>query len=105
MTWKRLVTGAVLIPVVVAIVWWAPLELQSILAMVVAGLVLLEFFVLADAVGLPENTVSQALRLLRAAGAVRSRRAGRRIYYAVHDEHVRLVLDLARQHVEHGTAR
>jgi DNA-binding transcriptional ArsR family regulator len=60
---------------------------------------------LATTVGLPENTVSQALRLLRTAGAVRSRRAGRRIYYAVHDEHVRLVLDLARQHVDHAVER
>ena len=58
---------------------------------------------LATAVDLPENTVSQALRLLRTAGAVRSRRAGRRIFYAVHDEHVRTVLDLAREHAAHGT--
>jgi phosphatidate cytidylyltransferase len=48
MNWKRLLTGAVLIPIVVAIVWWAPTELVALLAMVVAGLALFEFFALAE---------------------------------------------------------
>jgi phosphatidate cytidylyltransferase len=52
MTWKRLVTGAVLIPVVVAIVWWAPTELVAILALVVTGLAMFEFFALAELAGL-----------------------------------------------------
>jgi phosphatidate cytidylyltransferase len=52
MTWKRLLTGAVLIPVVVAIVWWGPVELVAILAMVVAGLALFEFFALTELAGL-----------------------------------------------------
>jgi phosphatidate cytidylyltransferase len=52
MNWKRLVTGAILIPAVVAIVWWAPPGLVAILAMVVAGLALFEFFALAELAGL-----------------------------------------------------
>jgi phosphatidate cytidylyltransferase len=51
MNWKRLLTGAILIPVVVAIVWWAPLGVVAILATVVAALALMEFFVLAEQSG------------------------------------------------------
>lgn len=52
MIWKRLVTGAILIPVVTGMVCWAPLELLAIVAMVVAGLALLEFFGLTRLAGL-----------------------------------------------------
>jgi len=52
MNWKRLVTGAILIPVVVAIVWWAPAGLVAALALVVTGLALSEFFALAELAGL-----------------------------------------------------
>jgi phosphatidate cytidylyltransferase len=52
MNWRRLVTGAVLIPITVAIVWWSPLELVAILATVMTGLALFEFFKLAELAGL-----------------------------------------------------
>ena len=52
MNWQRLVTGAVLIPVVVAIVWWGPTELVTILALVMTGLALFEFFALTELSGL-----------------------------------------------------
>jgi DNA-binding transcriptional ArsR family regulator len=57
---------------------------------------------LADAVGAPETSVSHALRLLRTAGAVRNRRGGRNVYYALDDEHVRTLLELSRRHLRHG---
>lgn len=57
---------------------------------------------LAEAVSIPESTVSHALRLLRTAGVVRNRRAGRMIYYSLDDSHVRLLLDLSLQHLRHG---
>ena len=61
---------------------------------------------LAETVAVPESTVSHALRLLRTAGIVRNRRAGRMIYYALDDDHVRLLLDLSLQHLRHdGTGR
>jgi DNA-binding transcriptional ArsR family regulator len=50
---------------------------------------------LARAIGIAENVVSQAMRLLRASGVVRTRREGRRIHYRLADPHVRLMLDLA----------
>lgn len=60
---------------------------------------------LAAAVGAAETSVSHALRLLRMSGIVRSRRDGRMAYYAIEDHHVRLVLDLAAEHLRHGDDR
>lgn len=56
---------------------------------------------LAAVVGAPETSVSHALRLLRTAGVVRSRRGGRMVYYRLDDAHVRLLLDLCREHLHH----
>jgi ArsR family transcriptional regulator, lead/cadmium/zinc/bismuth-responsive transcriptional repressor len=58
---------------------------------------------LAAAVEVAETSVSQALRLLRTAGVVRARRDGRTVWYRLDDEHVRLLLDLSRTHVSHGS--
>ena len=49
-----------------------------------------------------ETKVSQAMRLLRNAGVVRNRRDGRNIYYRLDDAHIRMLLDLSREHVAHG---
>jgi DNA-binding transcriptional ArsR family regulator len=56
---------------------------------------------LAETVEMPESSVSHALRLLRTAGIVRNRRAGRMIYYSLDDAHVRLLLDLSLEHLRH----
>ena len=58
---------------------------------------------LARVAGVAENVVSQAMRLLRAADVVRTRRDGRRIHYRLADAHVRLLLDLSADHVRHHT--
>ena len=58
---------------------------------------------LAAAVDVAEPAVSQALRLLRTAGVVRTRRDGRTVWYRLDDDHVRLLLDLSRTHVSHGS--
>ncbi len=50
---------------------------------------------IASVVGASEAKVSQALRLLRSAGLVASRREGRSIFYRVTDSKVRLILDLS----------
>jgi ArsR family transcriptional regulator, lead/cadmium/zinc/bismuth-responsive transcriptional repressor len=78
-----------------------PTRLRILYALVEAG----ELCVcdLAAVVEVPETSVSHALRLLRMAGVVRNRRAGRMAYYAVSDAHVRLVLDLAAEHLRHGS--
>jgi len=58
---------------------------------------------LAATVEAPETSVSHALRLLRTAGIVRNRRAGRMIYYSLDDAHVRILLDLSAEHVRHAS--
>lgn len=49
-----------------------------------------------------ETTVSQALRLLRTAGIVTGRREGRNVFYRLSDAHVRMLLDVTREHASHG---
>ncbi|WP_050766555.1 helix-turn-helix transcriptional regulator [Janibacter sp. HTCC2649] len=61
---------------------------------------------LAAATGTQEATVSQSLRMLRASGVVTGRREGRLVFYRLADAHVRMLLDLTREHIAHeaGTA-
>lgn len=57
---------------------------------------------LAAATDTQESTVSQSLRMLRASGVVAGRREGRLVFYRLADAHVRMMLDLTREHVRHG---
>lgn len=56
---------------------------------------------LSAATDTPETNVSHALRLLRTAGIVRARRDGRMMHYSLDDAHVRLLLDVSREHLRH----
>ncbi len=60
---------------------------------------------LAAATEVNETTVSHGMRLLRTAGIVRSRRHGRMIYYRLDDAHVRLLLDVSREHLAHDAGQ
>ena len=55
---------------------------------------------LASRVGISESAVSHQLRLLRGMRLVRSRRAGRLVFYAVDDQHILELLRQALTHVE-----
>jgi ArsR family transcriptional regulator, lead/cadmium/zinc/bismuth-responsive transcriptional repressor len=55
---------------------------------------------IASLVGISESAVSHQLRLLRGMRLVRSRRAGRLVYYAVDDHHILELLHQALTHVE-----
>jgi len=57
---------------------------------------------LAAAAGMAESTTSHALRLLRAHHVVKARRAGRMMRYSLLDGHVRMLLDIALEHVRHA---
>ena len=57
---------------------------------------------LAAAAGMAESTTSHALRLLRAHHVVKVRRAGRMMHYSLRDGHVRMLLDVALEHVRHS---
>lgn len=59
---------------------------------------------LAAVVGQSESAVSHQLRTLRSLGVVRSRRDGRRVYYALDDDHVTTLYGQALDHIRHQTA-
>lgn len=74
-----------------------PSRLRIVIALLEAG----ELCVcdIAAAVGLSETSTSQHLRVLRGERAVRNRRDGRTIFYALADAHVRLLVDVSLAHV------
>ena len=57
---------------------------------------------LAVTAGMGESAASHALRLLRAHRVVRVRRDGRMALYSLCDGHVRMLLDVALEHLRHG---
>ena len=56
---------------------------------------------LAAVTGMSESSVSHALRLLRSHRVVKVRRDGRMAYYTLRDGHVRMLLDVALEHLQH----
>jgi ArsR family transcriptional regulator, lead/cadmium/zinc/bismuth-responsive transcriptional repressor len=56
---------------------------------------------LSTVVGLSESAVSQHLRLLRTLHVVKSRREGKVVYYSLDDAHVRVLLSVSMDHVQH----
>ena len=60
---------------------------------------------LAATVAMSESNVSHHLRVLRSHGLVRARRAGKMVFYSPDDAHIRLLLEITREHVEHGPER
>ncbi|HUG13805.1 MAG TPA: metalloregulator ArsR/SmtB family transcription factor [Thermomicrobiales bacterium] len=59
---------------------------------------------IAAALGVSTSAVSHQLRVLRGRGLVRPRRAGRLVYYALDDDHVRVLYQQALDHIGHGAA-
>jgi len=57
---------------------------------------------LAQAARVTLPAVSQQLRILRAEGLVRRRRAGKHVYYALADAHIRDLLQSALDHAAEG---
>ena len=57
---------------------------------------------LCEELGLEQSAVSHQLRVLRDKQLVRHRKDGRHVYYSLDDEHVRKMLEMAIEHVEHG---
>lgn len=54
---------------------------------------------IANNVGLPISAVSHQLRVLRQAKLVRTRKAGKEVFYSLDDEHVSLIFKCALEHV------
>src|SRR5438128_1717357 len=59
---------------------------------------------IAAVVGVTESCVSQHLRVLRALRLVKSRRAGKFVYYSLDDAHIALLLQVGLTHQGHGDA-
>jgi ArsR family transcriptional regulator len=57
---------------------------------------------LATALGMSQSAVSHQLRSLREMRLVRYRKAGRHVYYALDDEHIRDLFQRGLEHVAHG---
>ena len=55
---------------------------------------------IARLVGLSESAVSHQLRLLRNMRLVRTRRAGRMVYYALDDQHIVRLFEQGLEHVQ-----
>lgn len=55
---------------------------------------------LATLLGLTESATSHQLRLLRSLRLVRTRRAGRRVFYALDDQHITRLFAAGLEHVE-----
>lgn len=56
---------------------------------------------LAAGIGMEASAVSHQLRLLRHMGLISGERDGRRVVYALHDDHVGELLEQAVSHTEH----
>ena len=57
---------------------------------------------ISETLGMSMSAVSHQLRMLRDAKLVTSRRDGRSMYYSLCDEHVRIVLETALEHIGEG---
>jgi DNA-binding transcriptional ArsR family regulator len=58
---------------------------------------------LAAATGINRTTVSHQLRVLRNHRLVQRRREGKTVFYAIDDDHVDALLDMAASHAAEGT--
>lgn len=57
---------------------------------------------LAAVLGVTESAVSHQLRLLKDLALVASEREGKAVYHRLADGHVRVLVEVAREHVEEG---
>jgi len=55
---------------------------------------------IAEALNMTQSAVSHQLKILKQNKLVKSRRDGKLIIYFLADEHVRLIIDYGREHIE-----
>ena len=55
---------------------------------------------LAKALNMTQSAVSHQLRILKQNRLVKSRRAGKSVFYSLADEHVRTIIDQGLEHIE-----
>jgi DNA-binding transcriptional ArsR family regulator len=58
--------------------------------------------VMEEALGMTQSAISHQLRVLRQLNLVRFRKEGRHVFYALDDDHVRILLEQGLLHTLHG---
>ncbi len=56
---------------------------------------------LAQAINMTKSSVSHQLNTLRRSGIVRCRKQGKEVYYRLDDEHIKQVIEIGLEHIEH----
>jgi len=60
---------------------------------------------IAELLNMTQSAISHQLRVLKQARLVRSRRAGKTVFYALDDDHVRTVIGQGMEHIEEPFGR
>ena len=55
---------------------------------------------LAKALNMTQSAISHQLRILKQNKLVKSRREGKSVFYSLSDDHVRMIIDQGRNHIE-----
>ena len=55
---------------------------------------------LAELLGMTQSAISHQLKILKQAKLVKSRREGRTVIYYLADEHVRMIINCGKEHIE-----
>lgn len=76
-----------------------PTRLRILLVLLDAGSLAVSG--IAEAVQVSGSAASHQLRLLRMAGILRTSRVGRSVRYRLADDYVRVLLEVARTHIDH----
>ncbi len=56
---------------------------------------------IANVLGMSKSSISHQLGTLRRSGVVRCRKDGKEVYYTLDDEHVKQVVEIGIEHIEH----
>ena len=54
---------------------------------------------IADALGATQSSISHQLRILKQSRRIKSRRAGKIVYYSLADEHVKTIIAMGLEHI------
>ena len=55
---------------------------------------------LAETLNMTQSAISHQLKILKQSKLVKSRRAGKQVFYYLADDHVRTIIDQGREHIE-----
>ena len=60
---------------------------------------------IANVLNMSKSSISHQLGTLRRSGIVRCRKEGKEVYYMLDDDHVKRVIEVAIEHIEHKEGR